>query len=73
MGTFTVDSKEDLTIGAETNAEHGGFKMYPVDGLGWHGYIEKRDRDKIREILGFATGGYTGDWSGPYGKLAFLH
>jgi hypothetical protein len=71
MGTFTVDSEEDLTIGSKTNV--GGPTMYPVDGRGWHGYIHKRDRDKIREVLGFATGGYTGDWNGPYGKLAFLH
>ena len=23
--------------------------------------------------MGFDTGGYTGDWAGSYGKLAFLH
>ena len=26
-----------------------------------------------KKALGFASGGYTGDWSGSYGKLAFLH
>jgi len=31
------------------------------------GWVYKTD------IEGFKTGGYTGDWSGPYGKMAFLH
>ena len=26
-----------------------------------------------KKALGFDTGGYTGDWAGSYGKLAFLH
>jgi hypothetical protein len=26
-----------------------------------------------KSALGFDTGGYTGDWSGSYGKMAFLH
>ena len=28
---------------------------------------------QAKSALGFDTGGYTGDWSGSYGKLAFLH
>jgi hypothetical protein len=27
----------------------------------------------LHERYGLATGGYTGDWAGPFGKLAFLH
>ena len=36
---------------------------YNIEGLGW---IRKED------IVGYASGGYTGDW-GPDGKLAVLH
>ena len=28
---------------------------------------------KAKQLLGFDTGGYTGDWGGSYGKLAMLH
>ena len=42
----------------------GGTHPYNIDGLGW---IRKSD------IVGYDTGGYTGDWGGAYGKLAFLH
>ena len=28
---------------------------------------------EAKQLLGFATGGYTGDWDGPYGKVAILH
>ena len=41
-----------------------GTHPYNIDGLGW---IRKSD------IVGYDTGGYTGDWGGAYGKLAFLH
>jgi hypothetical protein len=41
-----------------------GTHPYNIDGLGW---IKKED------IVGYDTGGYTGDWEGSYGKLAFLH
>ena len=37
---------------------------YNIDGLGW---IKKTD------IVGYASGGYTGDWSGEDGRLAMLH
>jgi hypothetical protein len=29
--------------------------------------------DKAKGLMGFDTGGYTGDWAGSYGKLALLH
>lgn len=38
---------------------------YSASGI--TGWIKKTD------LEGFATGGYTGDWEGPYGKLAMLH
>lgn len=33
-------------------------------------YLTEKER---KEIFGFATGGYTGDWAGTEGKLAMLH
>ena len=41
-----------------------GSHPYNIDGSGW---IKKID------IVGYDTGGYTGDWDGSYGKLAMLH
>ena len=41
-----------------------GSHPYNIDGLGW---VRKTD------IQGYRTGGYTGDWSGQDGRLAFLH
>lgn len=37
---------------------------YNIDGLGW---VRKTD------IVGYATGGYTGEWSNNNGRLAMLH
>jgi hypothetical protein len=37
--------------------------------LGWN----KLNADVLHEKYGLSTGGYTGDWSGSFGKLAFLH
>jgi hypothetical protein len=42
----------------------GASHPYNIDGLGW---VRKQD------IVGYDTGGYTGDWDGSYGKLAMLH
>lgn len=41
-----------------------GSYPYNIDGLGW---IKKSG------IVGYATGGYTGDWANSEGKLAMLH
>ena len=42
--------------------------VYPIDkngqGMAW---------EDAKKRLGFDTGGYTGEWDGGYGKLAFLH
>ena len=40
-----------------------------IDYVFGRGYAYSR----ARELLKFDTGGYTGDWNGPYGKLALLH
>ena len=37
--------------------------------LGW----KNLNADELHEKYGLSTGGYTGDWAGPMGKLAFLH
>ena len=37
--------------------------------LGWN----KLNADVLHEKYGLSTGGYTGDWAGSFGKLAFLH
>ena len=36
-------------------------------------YLKKKYKDKGYQVQGLKTGGYTGDWSGSDGKLAFLH
>ena len=41
--------------------------------VGWTTTGGKLKADILHEKYGLATGGYTGDWSGSYGKLAFLH
>ena len=41
-----------------------GSHAYNINGAGW---IKKTD------IVGYATGGYTGDWAGGDGRLAMLH
>ena len=42
----------------------GGSHPYNIDGLGW---IKKSD------IVGYDTGGYTGNWNSRNGRLAMLH
>jgi hypothetical protein len=41
--------------------------VYPKN-LGGYGY----SMDKAKGLMGFDTGGYTGEW-GPEGKMAMLH
>ena len=42
--------------------------MYPKN-LGGYGYSESY----ARQLMGYRTGGYTGEWTGDEGKLAILH
>ena len=77
MGSTLVkqSSKGSISFGsAEYAADNDpSIKMVYASGAGWHGYVTASDRRAIKQAYGFATGGYTGDWDGPYGKLAFLH
>lgn len=41
-----------------------GTHPYNINGAGW---VRKKD------IVGYATGGYTGNWNSTDGRLAFLH
>jgi hypothetical protein len=36
-------------------------------------YSGYTDFDKIKALLGFESGGYTGNWAGSSGRLALLH
>ena len=49
---------------AEVKKAQELLQKIALDGLSLEG---------AKTALGFASGGYTGDWSGSYGKLAFLH
>ena len=74
MGTHTVKSNTKIYFGTATYySENSGTPMVYASGGGWSGYVTEEDRDRVRTAFGFDTGGYTGDWSGSYGKLAFLH
>ena len=55
---------------AFTEAWKAAGKEYKGDWfLGWN----RLNADELHEKYGLSTGGYTGDWAGPMGKLAFLH
>lgn len=78
MGTHTVKSNTSISFGqsvydSEDRVNGQTVKMMWATGPGWHGYVTQSDRNAVRNAFGFATGGYTGDWAGAYGKLAFLH
>lgn len=47
-----------------TLVNENGSHPYHVNQLGW---VRKKD------IVGYASGGYTGDWTGTDGRLAMLH
>ena len=66
---------------AESDKMQAAFdKAYAMNGgytgdywKGWSGKGGLLDADVLHKKYGLATGGYTGDWEGSYGKLAFLH
>ena len=66
---------------AESDKMQAAFdKAYTMNGgytgdywKGWSGKGGLLDADVLHKKYGLATGGYTGDWEGSYGKLAFLH
>jgi hypothetical protein len=68
--TYKYGSPEQKAIQAafnkakKANGEYGGDYFVNWNTL---------NADVLHEKYGLATGGYTGDWEGSYGKLAFLH
>lgn len=70
IGTRSFTS-DDTTEASPSYPKYGQPYRATVDGTS--GYISSIDRQKVRNVFGFATGGYTGDWEGKDGKLAFLH
>ena len=63
-GTSPTGPAQDGTI---KYINLNGSHPYNIDGLGW---IKKSDIEKVDK---YNTGGYTGSWSGPFGKFAMLH
>ena len=68
--TYKATSAEGKAIQNAFNRAYGANGGYHGDYfLGWN----KLNADVLHEKYGLSTGGYTGDWSGSFGKLAFLH
>ena len=68
--TYSATSAEGRAIQTAFNKAYGANGGYKGDYfLGWN----KLNADVLHEKYGLSTGGYTGDWSGSFGKLAFLH
>ena len=60
-GYGSTSKQKSVTI---TLVNENGSHPYHVNKLGW---VRKKD------IVGYASGGYTGDWAGTDGRLAMLH
>ena len=60
-GSGSTSKQKSVTI---TLVNENGSHPYHVNKLGW---VRKKD------IVGYASGGYTGDWAGSDGRLAMLH
>ena len=72
--TYAWNSKEGDELQTAFNRAAGRNGGYKGDyWLGWTKTGGKLNADVLHEKYGLATGGYTGDWEGSYGKLAFLH
>lgn len=71
---YAYNSSQGKKLQAAFNSafnRNGGYK-----GDYWIGWTDtggKLKADILREKDGLATGGYTGEWAGSYGKLALLH
>lgn len=67
--TYAYGSPEQKAIQRAFNKafeDHGYSDVYMK---GWRNL----NADFLHKKYGLSTGGYTGDWAGSYGKLAFLH
>ena len=68
--TYSATSAEGRAIQAAFNRAYGANGGYKGDYfVDWN----RLNADVLHEKYGLSTGGYTGDWSGSFGKLAFLH
>lgn len=68
--TYTAGSAEGKAIQDAFDRAYSRNGGYKGDyWLGWN----KLNADVLHEKYGLSTGGYTGDWAGSFGKLAFLH
>lgn len=70
----TVNKDNIISIAQKTTTgTYQYFITLRTSGGTETGYIDKGTREKIRNSIGLKTGGYTGEWQGGEGKLAFLH
>ena len=68
--TYTAGSTEGKAIQDAFDRAYSRNGGYKGDyWLGWN----KLDADVLHAKYGLSTGGYTGNWAGSFGKLAFLH
>ena len=68
--TYKATSAEGKAIQSAFNRAYSANGGYQGDYfLGWN----KLNADVLHAKYGLSTGGYTGDWAGSFGKLAFLH
>ena len=72
--TYTANSTIGQKIQAAFKAAKQANGGYTGDYfIKWNSNGGVLNADELHKTYGLATGGYTGDWDGSYGKLAFLH
>ena len=72
--TYAYGSAEQKKMQQAFNKAYNSNGGYKGDyWIGWTNDGGKLNADVLHKKYGLSTGGYTGDWSGSYGKLAFLH
>ena len=71
---YSWSSSQGKALQEAFNKAYGRNGGYKGDyWIGWTDAGGKLKADILREKDGLETGGYTGEWSGSYGKLALLH
>ena len=72
--TYKYGTEEAKKMQQAFNRAYGANGGYKGDyWQGWTNSGGKLNAEVLNKKYGLATGGYTGDWDGSYGKLAFLH
>jgi hypothetical protein len=72
--TYKYGSAEQKAMQKAFDKAYGANGGYKGDyWQGWTNNGAKLNAAVLHEKYGLATGGYTGDWAGSFGKLAFLH